>query len=87
MPSYTFEVRSEYEGLDPDTTIALADGTSYPLGKELEGGRITTDDELVAFVLGEYPALKRTSGPRKSDTPTVKPSDAGTSGAANEGRE
>lgn len=71
---HAYRLRSEYEGLDPDTTISLYDGSDYVVGKafqEAKDGVVVLDDEdpeqrLQMYALEEYFAVKSTTVPDKA---------------------
>lgn len=45
---HAYKLRAEYEALHPDTTIALPDGTSYPVGQafaDAPDGVLVLDDQ------------------------------------------
>lgn len=53
---WAFEANASFD----EASVALPDGTTFDVGKALRDGKgkITTDDEQVALVLGGFHALK-----------------------------
>lgn len=92
MSQVAFALRSSFEGDDFAGTVNVPGGDMLNVGEALSEGKgvIVTDDDAVITALDAYPALKRTTVPegakaKATSAPKVKPSLAGTSGAANEG--
>lgn len=88
MSLHAFKLRAEYEGLDPDTTISLPDGSDYQVGqafKDAKDGLVVLDDEKPEDVdqintLDAYFAVKSASVPEPARKSAAKNADTSKEG-------